>query len=153
MPKIDKNVYASGIRFECTSCGECCKARGGYDYVYVTLVERRRLARHLKLNTTAFTKTYCAKANGQFHLRDPQNDCLFLNGVRCTVYAARPQQCRTWPFWPANMKRRVWEEEVKPGCPGIGVGRLHTPGEIEAVLKKEQQRERETFVQLLGLSR
>lgn len=139
MPKIDKNVYASGIRFECTGCGECCKSRGGYDYVYVSLDERRRLASHLKLKTAAFTRTHCAKTNGHFHLRDPQNDCLFLNGVRCTVYKARPQQCRTWPFWPVNMKTKTWEQEVKPNCPGVGIGRLYSPRKIEALLKQETQ--------------
>ncbi len=56
MPKIEKKVYADGIRFECTACGECCKSRGGYDYVYVNLKERRRLARHLRLDTRAFTR-------------------------------------------------------------------------------------------------
>ncbi len=141
MPKIEKQVYASGIRFECTACGECCKSRGGYDYVYVTLDERRRLAKHLRLGTAAFTKAYCAKTDGHFHLRDPQSDCLFLDGARCTVYRARPDQCRTWPFWPVNMKRKTWEREVKPACPGIGIGRLHSPQQIEAVLRQERSRD------------
>lgn len=44
MPMIDKSVFSSGIRFKCTGGGECCKARGGYAYVYVTLEERQRLA-------------------------------------------------------------------------------------------------------------
>ncbi len=138
---MEKSFYSAGLRFECTGCGECCKSRGGYDYVYVSLEERQRLAAHLGLKTAEFTRTHCEKTSGFFHLRNPQNDCQFLSGVRCTVYQARPEQCRSWPFWPANMKAKTWEREVKPGCPGVGVGKLHSRQEIEAVLNQEKQRE------------
>ena len=140
MNTTGQSVYGSGIRFECTGCGECCKSRGQYQYVYVSLEERRRLAGHLGLKTAAFTKIHCSKTGDFFHLRNPSNDCQFLNGVRCTVYTARPQQCRTWPFWPVNMKPRTWTREVKPGCPGIGTGRLYSPREIEVFLQEERQR-------------
>ena len=140
MKPIDQSVYSTGIRFECTGCGECCKSRGSYQYVYVTLEERRRLAAHFGLKTAAFTKTYCKKTDGFFHLRNAANHCQFLDGVRCKVYAARPMQCQTWPFWPANMNHRKWEEEVKPGCPGIGLGRLYSPQEIEVRLHEELRR-------------
>lgn len=140
MVTIDTSIYASGIRFECTGCGECCKSRGRYQYVYVTLPERRRLAQHFGLKTAAFTRSYCKKTDGFFHLINPSSDCQFLDGVRCTVYAARPQQCRTWPFWPQNMKPKIWEQEVKPGCPGVGLGRLHSVEEIEINLHEELRR-------------
>ena len=132
--------YAAGLRFECTACGECCRTRGSYSYVYVTLPERRRLARHLGLKTAAFTREYCEKTNGFFHLRNPANDCEFLDGSRCTVYGARPDQCRTFPFWPENMSRKVWFGEIQRGCPGVDRGRLHSRKEIEAVLADERER-------------
>ena len=140
MAKIDKSVYESGIRFECTGCGECCKARGNYAYVYVTLAERQRLAAHFGIKTRAFTAEYCEKTDGKFHLREPSNDCLFLKGERCTVYKARPQQCRTWPFWPENMSKKVWKKQVMRDCPGVGLGRLYSPAEIEAQLATEAHR-------------
>lgn len=132
--------YQQGLRFECTGCGECCKTRGGHAYVYVTRKERRRLAEHLGLPTRSFTARYCEKTDGLFHLRDPASTCQFLDGVRCTVYAARPEQCRTWPFWPENMNARAWKTEVQPGCPGVGIGKLHSRGEIEQVLDGERAR-------------
>lgn len=131
---MDRSLYAEGIRFECTGCGECCKARHGYGYIYVNPAERRALAAHLGLSQRAFRKKHCAKTEGRIHLREPTRNCQFLDGVRCSVYAARPQQCRTWPFWPENMTRKVWDKEVKRDCPGIGIGRLHPAKEIEAVL-------------------
>lgn len=136
-----RKFYSSGLRFECTGCGECCKARHGYAYTYVTLEERRRLARYLGLETRAFTRKHCQKTNGHFHLKEPAKDCHFLDGSRCTVYHARPQQCRSWPFWPENMSPRVWENEVKRDCPGIGIGRLYKPQEIEVMLADEWARE------------
>ncbi len=140
MRKTDKSIYSSGIRFECTGCGECCKARGSYAYVYVTLAERQRLARHFGLKTRAFTVKYCGKTDGKFHLRDPSSNCLFLEGARCTVYQARPQQCRTWPFWPENMSKKVWTQQVKRDCPGVGLGRWYSPREIEVKLAEEARR-------------
>ena len=141
MSGVDKSLYSSGIRFECTGCGECCKARHGYGHIYVTLAERQRLAKHLGLKTRAFTLKHCQKTDDRFHLRDPASDCHFLKGSRCTVYQARPQQCRSWPFWPENMTREVWSSEVKRDCPGIGVGKLYSPREIEVFLVEEQTRE------------
>lgn len=141
MTRINKTLYQDGIRFECTGCGECCRARHGYGYIYVTLAERRRLARHLGLATAAFTRAHCEKTDDRFHLREPSKHCQFLQGERCTVYAARPQQCRSWPFWPENMNTRVWANEVKRDCPGIGQGRLYPASEIERMLAAERRRE------------
>lgn len=132
---MDRSIYAQGIRFECTGCGDCCKARHGFSYIYVNPAERKALAKHLGLSLRAFTKEHCKKTDDLYHLRHPSRDCHFLDGARCTVYAARPQQCRTWPFWPENMQRSKWEGPVKRDCPGIGLGRLHSAKEIEAVLE------------------
>jgi len=134
--------YAQGLRFECTGCGECCRARNGKpSWVYVTIDERRRLAQHLKLSTSVFTRRYCEKSNGFFHLRSPTSDCVFLDGARCTVYAARPGQCRTFPFWRENMTQRVWEGQVARECEGVGRGRLWSPEEIELRLRDEASRD------------
>lgn len=141
MSKIDKKLYANGIRFECTGCGECCKSRGRYGYIYVILEERQQLARHLGLTTAAFTRKHCEKTDGLFHLKNPSKDCQFLDGVRCSVYSARPEQCRTWPFWPENMSAKVWKLEVMRDCEGIGIGRVHTPAEIEQHIAAEQLRD------------
>jgi len=137
MTQINGTAFSDGVRFECTGCGECCRARHGYGYIYVSLAERRRLARELEMTTSEFTRKHCETTDGHVHLRDPSNDCQFLDGARCTVYAARPQQCRTWPFWPENMSRKVWENEVKRDCEGVGIGRFYSREEIEAILAKQ----------------
>jgi Fe-S-cluster containining protein len=138
MTTIDKSLFANGIRFECTGCGECCRARHGYGFIYVNLKERRRLAAQLGMTTAAFTRKHCEKTDGWHHLRQPAKDCHFLDGARCTVYEARPEQCRTWPFWRENMSKKVWDTEVRRDCEGVGVGRLWSREEISAILSKQR---------------
>jgi len=141
MKRVDESFYKKGLRFECQRCGRCCQSRGGYSYVYVSLPERRRLARHLKLPTQTFTRRYCEKADGLFHVRNPEKGCLFLKRGRCSVYAARPLQCRTWPFWPDNMSRNVWFGEVQKDCPGAGAGPLIDAVRIERRLRQAAEKE------------
>lgn len=138
MSGIDPSVFQKGLRFECTGCGRCCQARHDYGFIYVDLQERRRLAQQLGITTAAFTRAHCEKTDGWFHLREPAKDCQFLDGKRCTVYDARPSQCRTWPFWPENMSKKVWNLEVKRDCEGVGTGRLWSREEISGILSKQK---------------
>lgn len=65
-----------------------------------------------------------------FRIRErPDGDCLFFDG-RCTIYALRPTQCRTYPFWFKHMRSVDAWNQVARDCPGIGQGRLFTEQEI-----------------------
>lgn len=134
---MPKPFWSQGIRFECQETGRCCTSRGEYGYIYLNLPDRRRLAAHLGLDTLRFTRLYCEKTDGHFHLKAPERDCPFLDGKRCSVYEGRPAQCRTWPFWPENMKSRVWRDDIVTFCPGIGKGRLYSAGEIRKLLEQD----------------
>ncbi len=132
-----EKFWKNGVRFECQGTGRCCTSRGSYGYVYLTLEDRRRLAGHLNISTYAFTRKYCLKTDGHFHLKDFKESCQFLEGKGCSVYEARPAQCRTWPFWPENMNAKSWAKEVVSFCPGVGKGRLYSPEEIQALLAQD----------------
>ena len=134
----ERRFYGEGIRFECQGEGRCCVSRGAYGYVYLSFNDRRRLAGHFGLSTTEFTAKYVKKEDGLYHLAYSGKDCPFLKESRCEVYEARPWQCRTWPFWPENMEREVWDREVACYCPGVGKGRLFTAEEIEDILRKRK---------------
>jgi Fe-S-cluster containining protein len=136
------SFWERGLRFECQGTGACCLSRGEYGYVYVTLQDRRRLAAHLGLWLSSFTRRYCERDGEDFHLKHPERDCCFLRRRRCSVYEARPLQCRTWPFWPENLSPEVWEREVRPTCPGVGRGRLYSAEEIRALLAAQEREER-----------
>jgi Fe-S-cluster containining protein len=48
----------------------------------------------------------------------------------CQVYEDRPLQCRTYPFWRANVhSAENWQAEAR-ACPGIGEGPLHSAEEV-----------------------
>ena len=124
--------WQEGVRFECQETGRCCVSRDSYGYVYLSLEDRRRLARHLGLRTGSFTRRYCRKTDGYFHLKDVEGACMFLRGKRCGVYQGRPNQCRTWPFWPENIESPADWEHVRRVCPGSGSGQWFSLEQIQA---------------------
>lgn len=133
-----KRFFKGGLRFECQGEGKCCVSRGKYGYVYLSFNDRRRLAVHFKITTSEFTTRYTEKEDGLYQLKYADEDCPFFCNNRCIVYEARPWQCRTWPFWPENMNKTVWEHEIAAYCPGVGKGRLYTAEEIEEILAKKK---------------
>ena len=135
--------YHAGLKFECQGSGKCCTSRGEYGYVFLTLEDRQRIAKHLRLPTRQFTKEYCQKTQGYFHLKEDlvNPDCIFLIKNRCSIYAARPTQCRTWPFWPEVLNAKTWSKEVASYCPGIGKGKLHSPSTIEKIAEEQARSE------------
>lgn len=137
MTKTKKNFWKDGIRFECQGSGKCCTSRGNYGFVYLTLEDRRRFAKFFKIPTARFTRKYCQKTGGHFHLRHPEKDCEFLSEKKCTVYEARPSQCRTWPFWPENMNAKTWKRDVIAFCPGVGKGKRYSEKEILEALEQD----------------
>ncbi len=126
--------YRKGLRFECTQCGNCCTGTSGL--VEFTDDEGRAMAQLLGLEYEAFLGDYARPfAGGWALLESPstfenQHDCIFLERdsqsgkAACRVHAARPQQCRTWPFWPDNLKSpRTWKKAAR-NCEGIDRGPL-----------------------------
>jgi Fe-S-cluster containining protein len=106
--------------------------------VYVTRDDRRRLAAELGMPTREFTRRCCRKERGEFLLDDPGPECRFLDGRRCSVYDARPTQCRTWPFWPENMRPKKWSS-VAAFCPGVGKGEVVPAEAIIAILEMQRR--------------
>lgn len=131
--------WRKGVRFECQGSGKCCTSHGEYGFVYMTPDDRRRMAKVLGLSTSAFTRKYCEKTNGLWHLRERKGepDCLFLKGKSCSVYDGRPNQCRAWPFWPEVMGAKAWSKDVAAFCPGVGKGRVWTGEEIEKSMRQQ----------------
>ncbi|HQB07393.1 MAG TPA: hypothetical protein PK712_06015, partial [Rectinema sp.] len=64
---------------------------------------------------------------------------IFLENYGCSVYPARPVQCKTYPFWETILENeQSWIEEAKY-CPGIGKGPLISSNTIlDAFLERRQ---------------
>lgn len=135
----NSDFYKNGLRFECQGSGNCCTSHGEFGFVFLTIDDRRRFAKHLKMSTAAFTRRYCDLKDGVWHLKeDAKNpDCMFLKNKRCSVYEARPTQCRTWPFWPEVMNPKSWKKEVASFCPGVGKGQLWSKETIEKTMAED----------------
>ena len=152
-PAGGKVWYQQGLRFTCTTCGNCCT--GGPGYVWVTEEEVARLAEYLTLTVEETMDRYCRRLYGRISLNEAKSstgtyDCVFLKEVQpprtnrrgdaivqakrvCGIYHARPLQCRTWPFWPENLDAKAaWEGETRK-CPGMNTGRHYTRDQIDAV--------------------
>jgi len=129
--------YADGLRFECTRCGNCCTGPTGT--VRVSDEEQRALAALLGLGQDEFRARYTRPLEDGAHsltekpsARAPDTwDCVFLAPEGgCSVYPARPRQCRTWPFWRASVATRAHWAAAATGCPGIDRGALHDAATI-----------------------
>jgi Fe-S-cluster containining protein len=94
------------------------------------------LARYRGETIEQFSSKFVRQVGAQYSLIEkPGGDCIFWDkAAGCTVYPARPAQCRAWPFWPENLAtRRDWED-VRKGCPGAGQGRLYSLVEIQSAV-------------------
>ncbi len=111
--------FDQGLRFQCTGCGKCCTGSPGY--VFLSKPDLEKLSAHFLLNEEEFLKKYCRFVDGQYALLDrlESYDCIFLKEKKCSVYEARPIQCRTFPWWIQHLREpRDWEEAAVR-CEGI----------------------------------
>lgn len=123
--------FAAGIRFQCQGCGKCC--RGDPGFVWVSLDEITRMARHLDLSRDEFAGRCVRRVELGLSLRErPGGDCVLWQ-EKCTVYACRPSQCRTFPFWKQGLLSEAAFAVTHRACPGVGKGKLYTCEEILAI--------------------
>ncbi len=128
-----ETFYDQGLRFSCTQCSRCCRHDSGY--VFISQQDLSRLSEGLEIPEEQVIAMYCRDVNTgmgrQLSLREKSNkDCIFWKDGGCSVYAHRPEQCRTYPFWSHVLEDEAsWQREAKE-CPGIGIGKLHSFYEI-----------------------
>ncbi|MHC2070763.1 YkgJ family cysteine cluster protein [Bremerella sp. T1] len=131
-PDQSKPWYQDGLQFECTQCGGCCT--GGPGYVWVNAAEIAALAEVTDMTIEQFESVYVREVGLRKSLKEySTGDCVFLDteSKGCTVYSARPRQCRTWPFWDSNIKSPEDWQDTCDFCPGSGKGRLYSLDEIQ----------------------
>lgn len=124
--------YADGLHFKCTGCGGCCTGDPGF--VWVNKQEIDKLAESLNMTASEFKKQYVRTEHRKTSLCElPDGDCVFFDRktMGCKVYAARPIQCRTWPFWQSNLRTPYAWQATCEACPGAGNGPHFTLEEIE----------------------
>jgi hypothetical protein len=105
----------------CQECqARCCTGESGYIYVNKTEIES--IAKLLNLEVRVFVQKYLFKKMYKYSIKERKNgdsyECVFYDGATngCSIYDARPLQCKTFPFWD-HYKTRI--DELKLECPGI----------------------------------
>jgi len=126
------------LRFSCTQCGRCCATAGGY-YVYLSNEESERIRACLQLSDSWFRRRYLQRlADGEQVLASGSDErCIFLDSQgKCRVYAVRPVQCRTYPFWPELVdSAATWSREARR-CEGINQGSVIARSTIRRYLRE-----------------
>ncbi len=112
-------------------------------YVWVDAGQVAALAHFRGESVAAFTRQFVRQVGTRLSLIEkPNGDCAFWDrGHGCTVYEARPIQCRTWPFWPERVETPAAWGRTCRSCPGAGQGACHSAAEItEAALRTHRNR-------------
>jgi Fe-S-cluster containining protein len=127
--------YKDGLRFACTRCGKCCTGEPGF--VWVNDEEIAAISALRNEPVDEVRGLYTREGYRGVTLREKANgDCIFFDRESgCTVYEARPRQCRTWPFWESNVATPEGWERTQSVCPGSGQGELFSAEEITRRLK------------------
>ena len=106
----------------CDTCaGNCCIGESGY--IWITIQEINFLAKHLNITLEEVRTRYLNKKGYKYSIKEVKlaednYACVFFNleKKQCTIYEARPIQCRTFPFWDYFKENT---EEVYKECPAI----------------------------------
>jgi Fe-S-cluster containining protein len=95
------------------------------------------------MDYTDFMEAYCrwvpsGGGEERLSLREKSNyDCIFWK-TGCSVYAARPLQCRAFPFWQSILYSSASWNAAKTGCPGMDQGVLVSREKIESWLERQK---------------
>lgn len=89
----------------CDACkGMCCNGEKGN--IWVNKKEITEIAASLAIETQEFIDRYLRKVGYRYSIKELKKDnnyaCLFFDTEKngCGIYEVRPEQCRTYPFWP-----------------------------------------------------
>ncbi len=73
----------------------------------------------------------------QLSLQEKKNrDCVFWKDGGCSVYPARPVQCKTYPFWQHIVGEDDGWQRESLSCPGIGTGGVWTERKVKSMLRE-----------------
>lgn len=127
--------YRAGLRFACSRCGHCCSGKGSV--VVVTAREVEALARATASTPDEFRARHTRESLEDTVLLDREDGaCEWLDrgadgSTACRVQSAKPDQCRTYPFWPRIVRTaEAWDDEARR-CRGIGQGDVVPADEID----------------------
>jgi Fe-S-cluster containining protein len=98
------------LKFSCISgCTICCRQPG---WVYLTEDDLLNAAKHLGMTPAGFEAKYVVRTKNTLRFRRP---CPFVLETGCGLHPNKPEQCRTFPYWPEILE----DPNEASYCPGI----------------------------------
>ena len=132
--------WRPGLRFRCRQCGGCCSWPGS---VFFTADEVGRAAAACGLSPHGFIE--------QFSLRRLDADLYELHALRgcpllgadkgCLIYASRPLQCASFPFWRSNVRDAASRRRLIGDCQGTHAGPWYDRREVERRIAADERNE------------
>ena len=111
----------------CKTCkGQCCRGQAGY--IWVKADEIKAMTEIKQIDVNKFSRQFLRRVKGRLSLQERiiNNEyfcCLFDPAdCKCTVYGARPKQCRTYPFWKEYKKN---PKHLANECPGVSLHKIY----------------------------
>lgn len=83
--------------YDCQRCTACCRWPG---QVRLTDEDVRAMAAYRGLSENEFTERFTRlreDRRGLVLTEKPNGECIFLDGIDCSVQPVKPQQCRDFP--------------------------------------------------------
>jgi len=80
-------------QIDCTACGNCCRSL----MINVEENDVQRLAKHLDISPEYFEEKFVERSSEGSLAVMNKIPCHFLHENKCTVYEARPLECREFP--------------------------------------------------------
>lgn len=106
----------------CNQCnGACCRGESGY--IWLNKKEVRDISGFLGIEEDTFLQDYCKNIGKKITIKETRSKneyfCIFFEEERgCKIYPVRPEQCRSYPFWPRYKNKKNINEVCKE-CIGI----------------------------------
>jgi Fe-S-cluster containining protein len=96
-------------QFDCTECANCCKVAT----TRITERDVENLAKFLRIRPSEFLRDYAEKSDEEgLILKRTEAGCVFLDGLACSVYEARPHTCSGFPHTvrgDGTFVSRMWD--------------------------------------------
>jgi len=90
----------------CEKCGVCCRI---CNPIFLEPGDIQRISSFLRMSVADFHLRY-VETDGERFFFKYSKPCRFLRGNLCTIYPARPNVCRVYPF-NQSTKKLVFEKE------------------------------------------
>jgi Fe-S-cluster containining protein len=121
---------------DCTQCANCCHSLD----VYLTQQDAHRLAQGLNQPVDTVIARYIDRASaasvdewGKF----AERPCPLLCGKRCSVYARRPETCRTYPAFTPDFRWTLADTIQGAGiCPIIYNVLVALLDQVDTILRR-----------------